>query len=248
MFLSFGFPRVLTFVFLLLHLINLMNICSINSRGFNSQRENFIFDHAKNFDLLFIQETLISDPVRISSLRSRWRGPSFWSPASGRHGGVAILVNENFSGKVSTWCRDSDGRVLSLLVEVNGFRINVVNIYAPAVLTERKVFFESLHQFFLPAGEIILGGDFNCYESQLDKFGGNVSVGEYLADFRKSFNLVDVWRRQNPKRRVMTWFNSDLSIGSRLDKFFLTQNLVQFVKRASPVNERIFIVEVGQKL
>ena len=182
-------------------------------------------------DLVFVQETLISDPLRISSLHSQWPDPSFWSPALGNQGGVAILINKNFSGKISSWCRDSNGRVLSLLVEFNDFRINVVNIYAPAVLTERKAYFESLHQYFLPAGKVILGGDFNCYESQLDKFGGNVSVGKYLADFQKAFNLVDVWRRRNPKLRVMTWFNSDLSIGSRLDKFFLTQNLLQFVEK-----------------
>lgn len=209
-----------------------MKICSINLRGFNSQREGLIFDHARTFDLVFIQETLISDPQRINLLRSRWQGPSFWSPAVGKQGGVAILVNNNFSGKVSSWRKDSNGRVLSLLVEFNDFRINVVNIYAPAVLTERKAFFESLHQYFLPAGEVILGGDFNCYESQLDKFGGNVTVGEYLTDFRKAFNLVDVWRRNNPKLQVMTWFNSDLSIGSRLDKFFLSRNLVKFVENA----------------
>ena len=108
----------------------------------------------------------------------------------------------------------------------------MVNIYAPNVLTERKLFFESLHQHFFPAGEVILGGDFNCYESNLDKFGGNVNVSGYLTEFRKALNLVDVWRRRNPKFRAMTWFNSDLSIGSRLDKFFLSPNLVRFVESA----------------
>ena len=209
-----------------------MKICSINSRGFNSQREKLIFDHAKTFDMTFVQETMITDPQRIKSLRSRWPGPSFWAPALGKQGGVAILVNSNFSGRISSWCRDSSGRVLSLLIEYNDFRINVVNIYAPAVLSERKAFFESLHQFFIPAGGIILGGDFNCYESHLDKFGGNFVEGKYLTDFRKSFNLTDVWRRRNPQLRVMTWFNSDFTIGSRLDKFFLSRDLLQFVESA----------------
>ena len=209
-----------------------MKICSINLCGFNSQHERHIFDHARTFDLVFIKETLISDPQRINLLCSRWSGPSFWSPASGKQGGVAILVTSNFLVKVSSWRRDSNGRVLSLLIEFSDYRINVVNIYAAAVLTERKLFFESLHQYFLPAGEIILGGDFNCYEGDLDKFGGNVNVGKYLTDFRKTLNLVDVWRRRNPKLRAMTWFNSDLSIGSRLDKFFLSRNLVQFVESA----------------
>ena len=175
-----------------------MRICSINLRGFNSHREKFIFDYAKSFDLVLIQETLVYDPLKIDSLCSCWAGPSFWSPALGRLGGVAILVNDNFPGKVSTWHRDLNGHVLSLVMEINDVRINLVNIYAPVNLTELKAFFESLHQYFLPASEIILGGDLNCYESQLDKFGGNITTGKFLTDIRKSFNLVDVWRQSNP--------------------------------------------------
>ena len=43
----------------------------------------------------FIQETMISDKQVINSLSSRWRGPSFWSPAVGRRGGVAILLSSS---------------------------------------------------------------------------------------------------------------------------------------------------------
>ena len=212
-----------------LSLLFTFKICSINLRGFDTQRENFIFNYGKSFDLVLIQETLVSDPQKIDSLSSRWPGPSFWSPALGRQGGVAVLVNVDFPGKVISWRRDSNGRVLSLIVEINDFRVNVVNVYAPVVLSELKAFFESLHQFFLPAGDVIVGGDFNCYESQLDKFGGNINISKHLTDFRKSFNLIDIWRRNNPSLRIMTWFNSDFSIGSRLDKFLLSRNLSNFV-------------------
>ena len=42
--------------------------------------------------LFFLQETLASNPDVIKNLRSKWRGPSFWSPAIGKQGGVALLV------------------------------------------------------------------------------------------------------------------------------------------------------------
>ena len=58
------------------------------------------------YDICFIQESLVSDSVQIDSLRSRWPGPSFWSPAIGRQGGVGVLINENFDGKVLSWKRD----------------------------------------------------------------------------------------------------------------------------------------------
>lgn len=67
----------------------------INSRGFNSRKENLIFYHLRSaslaFDFCFIEETMISDPVFYNSFASRWRGPCFWSPSIGR-GGVLLSL------------------------------------------------------------------------------------------------------------------------------------------------------------
>ena len=152
--------------------------------------------------------------------------PEFWSPAIGKQGGVGILISSNFDGNVLSWVKDSSGRVVSVLIEFAGFRVNLVNIYAPTNLTERKAFFADLHHFFIPADGLILGGDFNCYESDLDKFGGNVSLASYFSEFHSAFNLVDIWHKQHRRQREMSWFNSNLIIGSRLDKYLLSSKLV----------------------
>ena len=99
-------------------------------------------------------------------------------------------------------------------------KINVVNIYAPTNLSERKAFLDSLHEFFFPADFLVIGGDFNCYKHEMDKLGGNISIADYLTYFRSSFGLIDCWRKLHPRSSELTWFNSDFSIGSRLDKFF----------------------------
>lgn len=78
---------------------------------------------------------------------------------------------------------------------------------------------------------IILGGDFNCYEKNLDKFGGNATIADYLTVFRLNFKLLDVWRKCNARMRKMTWFNSVFSIGSRLDQCFISNNLEDFVDK-----------------
>ena len=57
----------------------------------------------------------------------------------------------------------------------------------------RKSFIGTLHEYFFPANFLIVNTDFNCYEFDCDKFGGNVSLAAYLTDFWKAFNLVDVW-------------------------------------------------------
>ena len=57
----------------------------------------------------------------------------------------------------------------------------------------------------------------------MDKLGGNISIADYLTEFRSSFGLIDCWRKLDPRSRELTWFNSDFSIGSRLDKFFVSK-------------------------
>ena len=76
----------------------------------------------------------------------------------GGGGGSLVLVSESFEGYISTWRRDSDGRVISLLIELYNVKINLVAIYAS--LIDRKTFFESLHEFFLPGDGVIVAGDF----------------------------------------------------------------------------------------
>jgi len=41
----------------------------------------------------------------------------------GKSAGVAVLFSLNFSGKVIRCLADSDSRVFSLLIDVNGFRL-----------------------------------------------------------------------------------------------------------------------------
>lgn len=125
--------------------------------------------------------------------------------------------------------RDTSGRIVSIALKISDFCINLGNIYAPTNLTERKLFFESFHEYFLPADAIVIAGDFNCYEYHLDKFGGNVSCAKYLSDFCSAFKLVDAWHRLYPQRRQCSWFNSALSVGSCLDKIFVSESFMTSV-------------------
>ena len=72
--------------------------------------------------------------------------------------------------------KKTHSRIVSILIRSNSVDVNLVNIYAPTNLVERKLFSDSLHEFFIPSAAIIIGGDFNCYDNVLDKFGGNISI------------------------------------------------------------------------
>ena len=203
---------------------------SLNTRGFTQPFRDYLFHNLIfDADIFCFQEVQISDPSFFKSFADKWRGSCFWSPALGKQGGVMTCFSDSFDYEVVQWKRDTSGRVVSVVIKINDYSFNIVNIYAPTNLTERKVFFENLHEYFLPSDSIVIAGDFNCYEYQSDKTGGNLSCAKYLADFRTTFNLVDAWHRLNPRSRQCTWFNSDFSIGSRLDKFLVSQNLFSFV-------------------
>lgn len=80
---------------------------------------------------------------------------------------------------------------------------------------------------------MIICGDFNSYDNELDKFGGNVTLCSAISVRKANFSLIDIWRKQHPRLREFTWFNSDFSLASRLDKFYVSPDLVQFVPSSS---------------
>ena len=158
------------------------------------------------------QETFITDPGVFRAFFKAWRGPFFWSPAVGKRAGVLTCFSGSFS------------LIISLV-----FQLDLINIYAPTNLTERKVFFDNLQGYFLPSDVVIIADEYNCYDHQLDKFGENLYPAKYLCVFCSTFSLSDAWRKLHPRLRQCTWFNSDFSIGSRLDKFFVSQRFMPSV-------------------
>lgn len=80
--------------------------------------------HSNSADVCLVQETLISDISFFRVLSAQWPGPSYWSPALGRQGGVFILISENFNRKVVSWNKDTGGRVVSLLLDLGNTQVN----------------------------------------------------------------------------------------------------------------------------
>ena len=205
-----------------------LKITTLNVRGFGSSaKRDIIFDFSRTAKSEFVclQETLAATKESIKSLQAQWSGQSFWAPALGKQGGVAILVPENSRSEVLNWQKESTGQIISLLFKIGELRFNLINFYAPTNPSERKGFFDTLHEYFYPNAFRIIAGDFNCYESENDKFGGNFNPFVDLKEFRTTHRLFDAWRFKHRGQRQCTWFNADKSIGSRLDKFFISSEL-----------------------
>ena len=92
---------------------------------------------------------MVSDEASLTTLARKWSGPSYWSPAIGRRGGVAILCSPRQRQNILVWQKDAGGRLVSLLRnKYDDCKINLVNVYAPTNLTERESFFNPLYLIF----------------------------------------------------------------------------------------------------
>ncbi|CAH3027964.1 unnamed protein product, partial [Porites evermanni] len=57
---------------------------------------------------------------------------------------VAILVSAKFSGKIIRYVHDTDGRILSLLVDLNSFKFNIICVYAPNTMSDPIKFYVAI--------------------------------------------------------------------------------------------------------
>ena len=99
-------------------------------------------------------------------------------------------------------------------------------LYAPNTMSNRRLFFNCLHTFFLSPG------DFNCINSDLDRL-------HIKSDFRADkhsfsalkfhFCLVDIFHKKNLKAISFTWSSKDFSQASHFDCFDISSSLLQSV-------------------
>ena len=211
-----------------------LKILSINVRGIDSPAKCDLFLHELarfNYDLFLLQETHVFRKQRADTIAKKWGGKCFWSFGTGKSAGVALFTLPNFSGQVSRFQQDNEGRILSAMVLIHSLQFNIVNIYAPNTISELKIFFDSLHNYFLSSGKLVIGSDFNCIDSSLDRLhvpsNHNFADKNCLQALKHDFGLIDVWRERNPHGVVFT--RSNINQASRLDRFFISKSLSKCV-------------------
>lgn len=208
-----------------------LKVISLNVRGLGTPtKRNLVACELSllKYDIFLLQETHVSCKKQADLFERLWRGRCFWSFGTGKSAGVAVLLSPSFAGKISRYLFDSDGRIFSMLIELGSAKINIVNIYAPNAVSDRKVFFEGLHNYFISQGELLIAGDFNCVDSTSDKLNSTAvpsSDTAVISALKSSFLLIDVWRKKNPRAISFTWSNSSNTQASRLDRFFISKSL-----------------------
>ena len=118
------------------------------------------------------------------------------------------------------------------MVEITDTTFEVCNVYCPTHNTEHTEFLDNLPLYIKGSTPLIIGGDWNCVENpQMDKFGGNPCTGTSglasLQFLMQNYDLVNVFRKHNSLAQSYTWFSLDSSIRVRIDRFYITQDILR---------------------
>ena len=216
-----------------------IDIISLNTRGLgdgSKRRELFHYIHLKQFPVVLLQETH-STHAQEAIWRSQW-GKSIWfSHGTSKSTGVAILIGGNFYYEVHDVINDEEGRSLIMDVTLGEQRITLVNLYGPN--KDDTSFFTNLMDLVenLPNDNRIFGGDFNVIlDLEIDRKGGskltNFKSQEIIQQWLSEKDLVDIWRVQNPDRKMYTWSRKKpIKIFSRLDYFLVSFGLQGYINK-----------------
>ena len=192
------------------------SVATINVRGLASQnlsarwhKLQSLLSVPHNFYLL--QETHSRDDI-IDYCKEKWPGESRWCPApSTRSAGVAILQHPDDQSEIMDVKMDNDGRVICVHVCTQESHFQILNVYAPHKHTSRNYFFSNILNYTFPGLPVVLAGDFNCIEDPVrDTLSLRIrpqdSGGmQQLNHVKDECDLVDLWRKLNPKICGYTW-------------------------------------------
>ena len=117
------------------------------------------------------------------------------------------LFDYSFSDKV--------GRIVLITCVLNSLKLSLVNIYAPNSQSEQLEFLQNLNNCLIDKSEIstlIVGGDWNCTLSKMDKTGGTIwkptNYRNLVLTTMDAFDLVDIQRLRHPRLSTRVKGNS----------------------------------------
>ena len=158
--------------------------------------------------------------------------------------GVLIAFYGNQDITVKKKLSDKKGWVLVLDTRIDGSDFLLINIYNTntkkeqvSVLNELTTILSNFENTL--NHNVIFADDFNVFfDASLDAKGGTPtlksrSINE-LIELSETFDLRDIWRIRNPKKRKHSFRQKHLSgiIQRRLDYIFISQNLQEYVKKS----------------
>ena len=205
---------------------NKLKIGTLNCRGLNNLEKILYLDdllRINGIDICFLQETHLSTDLGLRNLEENLKSYNVFSNLSiDKSKGVAILVKSKLQVENFTFV---DDRYIALDLVINKKVYNLVNIYAPNLISEQVRYIEVLDNIIFDKKNLILGGDFNCVDnSVLDRTGSyhthaTLKLNQKLwREFYKLHKISEIKYLHSDKKE-MTWSNGTQA--SRIDRFYI---------------------------
>lgn len=215
-------------------LLETLRVGSLNVNGMRDMRKAEMiieFIKLKNLNVTFLQETH-SDVNNEVDWQLWWGNECVFTHGTNLSAGAAILFSPNTKFKILSKKEIEPGWLIAVRVDINGLFFVFVNIYAPNSGSDRTNTFKKLEVFLKQQqanDSIFLGGDWNCtLDPSLDRNGEepNFHSPTVLANIIETFNLMDIWRENNPLVKQYTWVkvNGGRISAARLDRLYLSKN------------------------
>lgn len=217
-----------------------LNLASLNVNGLRSQVTNGvpkrrkIFTWLKNlkFEIIYLQETHSSIETE-NQWRNEWGGNIYFAHGESNSRGVAILIRPNTGFTVRSVYADSNGRFLTLEINVNGTWVTLGNYYGPNSDNQKVVEEFCFKVMEYENSTIVLGGDWNF---GMNKAKDRISSGQRNPNNDKSRDVLlrylidndmyDVWRELNPTKNEFTYLKRNPVSKSRIDFFVVSRDVM----------------------
>ena len=225
-----------------------IRFASVNCRGLNKQiKRKCIFKRCTEYDIICLQETYITKETA-PAWKLDWGGEFYYSEGSSKSKGQIILVNKRLEYESIEVTYQTE-RILALRLKLNNESepINIINVYGPAVINERRTFMDTLYAVKTAVGEekVIFCGDFNMVlNNELDIISGAPHREEDVTRFKNwvsNCEIVDAWRARHGNLKEFTWSRPNPFTARRLDYIFCGEDLVPHINNV--YHETIFATD-----
>ena len=101
-----------------------VKIMTMNTRGlrdFEKRKEVFQYIKDKEFNIILLQETHISDEIE-SLWSCQWGSKIYFSNKTSNSAAVAILLNPSKNINVTNYTRDNRGQMIAIEVEISEYK------------------------------------------------------------------------------------------------------------------------------
>lgn len=211
--------------------------------------------HSESPDILCIQETRAHPGQLDEILRNPSGYYTYWNyPEKKGYGGVATFTKEEPLGVHTTAGveeLDIEGRII-----VSKHReFTLLNVYFPnGKKDEYRLkykldfydrFFDFVESLRQKNNKLIICGDFNTAHQEIDiarpkenrNISGFLPIERAWMDKLVANGYVDIFRQLNKEPHHYTWWDPktrarERNVGWRIDYFFVTKNLLEFISKA----------------